>query len=83
MGGIVRSVRKAVGSILGTNKAPTIIMPEAAPPPAVAAPAPEPTPVADAEVGGDGLTNEKAARNGKKSLTVRRSNVGGGSGLNL
>lgn len=81
MGGIVRSVKKAVGGILGTNKAPDIIMPEAAPAAAVAAPAEQAVaPVSESE---QGLTNEKANRKGKSALRVTRSNVGGGSGLNM
>lgn len=80
MGGIVRSARRAVGGILGTNKTPDIIMPEAAPA-AVAAPAEQAAaPTSETE---EGLTNEKANRKGKGALRVTRSNVGGGSGLNM
>ncbi|AKG94505.1 hypothetical protein [Delftia phage IME-DE1] len=80
MGGIVRSVKKAVGGLLGTNKAPEIIMPDPVVQ-AVAAPAEQAqAPVSETE---QGLTNEKANRKGKSALRVQRSNVGGGSGLNM
>ena len=81
MGGIVKAVKRTVGGLLGKNDQPTIVMPEPAAPAAVAAPAEQAAaPVSDTE---QGLTNEKANRKGKGALRVTRSNVGGGSGLNM
>lgn len=93
MGGVVKaitkpfkSVAKAVGGIVGTltgQKAqPQTIVNEA---PAAAAPA-APQVVQQAQQGSDetsGESSERVARKGKRSLTIRRTNVGGGSGLNV
>lgn len=90
MGGVVKaitkpfkSVAKAVGGIVGTltgQKAqPQTIVNEA---PAAAAP----QVVQQAQQGSDetsGESSERVARKGKRSLTIRRTNVGGGSGLNV
>lgn len=80
----VSSVAKAVGLAPDT---PKIVIPEATAPtpvavaqPAAAAAETAPTTSADTETG---LSTEQANRKGKKALTVRRSAVGGGSGLNL
>lgn len=81
---IVNSVGKAVGGLLGTNQsqaAPQIVQQQAAPTPA--AQAQVQTTQAPTDDTKSGESSERAARRGKKSLTIRRTNVGGGSGLNV
>ena len=80
---IANSVGKAVGGLLGTNQAqaaPQIVQ-QAAPTPA--AQAQVQTTQAPTDDTKSGESSERAARRGKKSLTIRRTNVGGGSGLNV
>lgn len=80
MGGIVKSVKKAVGGLLGAPKAPDIIMPDPVVQ-AVAAPAEQvQAPTSDTEAG---ISNEKAGRKGKAALKVARTAATGGSGLNM
>lgn len=79
----VSSVAKAVGLAPDT---PQIVIPAATAPTPVAVAQPAavaetaPTTSADTETG---LSTKQVNRKGKKALTVRRSAVGGGSGLNL
>lgn len=81
---IVKGVGKAVGGLLGTNQAqaaaPQIVQ-QAAPTPA--AQAQVQTTQAPTDETTSGESSERVARRGKKSLTIRRTNVGGGSGLNV
>lgn len=77
---IGKAVGSAIGTVTGQKGAATQVINEAAPQ-AVA----QPTVVqqsgsADTETG---TSSERANRRGKKSLTIRRTNVGGGSGLNI
>lgn len=80
-----KSVAKAIGGVVGTltgQKAqPQTIVNEAP-----AAPPAAPQVVQQAQQGSDdtsGESSERVARKGKRSLTIRRTNVGGGSGLNI
>ena len=80
-----KSVAKAIGGVVGTltgQKAqPQTIVNEA---PAAAPAAPQT--VQQPQQGSDdtsGESSERVARKGKRSLTIRRTNVGGGSGLNV
>lgn len=79
---IVSGVGSAVSALTGQKAKPQTIVNEA---PAAAAPA-APQVVQQAQQGSDetsGESSERVARKGKRSLTIRRTNVGGGSGLNV
>lgn len=81
MGGIVKSVQKAVGGILGTNKkAPDIIMPDPVTQAVMAPQEQAQAPVQDTE---QGASKESVQRKGKGALKVSRQGIGGGSGLNM
>ena len=97
MGGIVRAVTKPfkglvrtagglLGSIMGGGpKAPDPVVIQAPAPvvqPAAAAAPDAPVDKPDMESEG-GSTTAAAGRKGKKSLTVRRTAMGSGSGLNM
>lgn len=81
-----KSVAKAIGGVVGTltgQKAqPQTIVNEAPAAAPTAAPQAQTT-QAPTEDTKSGESSERAARRGKKSLTIRRTNVGGGSGLNV
>lgn len=88
MGGVVKAITKpfksiissTVGSLLGDKAAPQIVQV----PQQQAAVQVQEAPTVKPEVDtGEGTSTESAARRGKKGLTVRRTNMGGGSGLNL
>lgn len=85
MGSVVKAITKPFKSIAkaltGGSAAPQIITQAAPAPTAVA----QPTviqPQAESDTG-SGESSERVKRRGKKSLTIRRTNVGGGSGLNV
>lgn len=81
---VIGSIGKVVGGVLGTNQARTAapqVIQQAAPTPA--AQAQVQTTQAPTEDSQSGESSERSARRGKKSLTIRRTNVGGGSGLNV
>lgn len=87
MGSVVKAITKPFKSVAkaltGGSAAPQIIT-QAAPAPTPAAVA-QPTvvqPQAESDTG-TGESSERVKRRGKKSLTIRRTNVGGGSGLNV
>ena len=89
MGGVVKAITKpfksiissTVGSLLGDKAAPQIVQ---VPQQQQAAVQVQEAPTVKPEVDtGEGTSTESAARRGKKGLTVRRTNMGGGSGLNL
>lgn len=83
-----KSVAKAIGGVVGTltgQKAQPQTIVNEAPAAAPAAPA-APQVVQQAQQGSDetsGESSERVARKGKRSLTIRRTNIGGGSGLNV
>lgn len=87
MGSVVKAITKPFKSVAkaltgGSSAAPQIIT-QAAPAPTPAAVA-QPTVVQQAESDTTtGESSERVKRRGKKSLTIRRTNVGGGSGLNV
>lgn len=85
MGSVVKAITKPFKSVAkaltGGSAAPQIIT-QAAPAPAAVA---QPTviqPQAESDTT-SGESSERVKRRGKKSLTIRRTNVGGGSGLNV
>lgn len=89
MGGVVKAItkpfksiiRSTVGGLLGGQAAPQIVqVPQQQQAAVQVQEAPQTRPEVDT---GEGTSNETAARRGKKGLTVRRTNMGGGSGLNL
>ena len=82
---VAKAVQKAVGGVVGAvtgqQAAPQVITNEVAPQ-AVA----QPLVNQQQATGPDetsGESSERTNRRGKKSLTIRRTNVGGGSGLNV
>lgn len=86
MGSVVKAITKPFKSVAkaltGGSAAPQIIT-QAAPAPTPAAVA-QPTVVQQAESESQsGESSERVKRRGKKSLTIRRTNVGVGSGLNV
>lgn len=85
MGGVVKAITKPfksiIGGILGTPSAPQVVqVPQQQQAAVQVQEAQQTRPEVDT---GEGTSNEAAARRGKKGLTVRRTNMGGGSGLNL
>lgn len=87
MGGLVKAItkpfksviRSTVGSLLGGKQAAPQVIQQQAPAVAVAD-APQVAPEVE---NGEGTSNEAAGRKGKRSVTVRRTSMGGGSGLNV
>lgn len=85
MGSVVKAITKPFKSVAkaltGGSAAPQIITQAAPTPPAVAQPTVvQQNPESDTT---SGESSERVKRRGKKSLTIRRTNVGGGSGLNV
>lgn len=86
MGSVVKAITKPFKSVAkaltGGSAAPQVIT-QTVPAPTPAAVS-QPTVVQQAESESQsGESSERVKRRGKKSLTIRRTNVGGGSGLNV
>lgn len=85
MGGIVKAITKPFQSVfkaVGLGSAPQTInntTTQAAP----AAQQQQVTPTTTSADTDTGTSSERVNRRGKRSLTIRRTNVGGGSGLNV
>ena len=85
---VAKAVQKAVGGVVSAvtgqpkQAAPQVITNEVAAPQAVAQPlVNQPQATGPDETSGE--SSERTNRKGKRSLTIRRTNVGGGSGLNV
>lgn len=80
---VVSAVGGAVTGLLGGNKSQPQIVNQTTAPAAQAAPQIQPQQATGPDESGSGGAASAALRAGKKKLTIRRTNVGGGSGLNV
>lgn len=80
---IVSGVGGVVSAMLGERKSQPQIVNQTTAPAAQAAPQVQPQQATGPDESGGGGAESAALRAGKKKLTIRRTNVGGGSGLNV
>lgn len=84
IGAVVKPVGDLIGSVTGKNDEPApVIAPEPAPVAPTPAPAAPVAPPSQPDQESEAQANRKTAAKGKKGLTITRTSVGGGSGLNV